>query len=63
MDIEQVLKNFKTDIDSMELVEFELWFGFNTDTFLKELIKKISLETLFSLLLTLFIIVIDNDGS
>lgn len=39
-DIEQVLKNFKTGIDDMELDEFEFWFGFNTDNFLEELNKK-----------------------
>ena len=39
-DIEQVLKNFKTGIDDIELDEFEFWFGFNTDSFLEQLNKK-----------------------
>lgn len=36
-DIEEVLKDFKTGIDEMELEEFEFWFGFNTQGFLREI--------------------------
>ena len=39
--IEEVLKNFKTGIDEMELEEFEFWFGFDTKRFMNEVINKI----------------------
>lgn len=39
--IEEVLKNFKTGIDEMELEEFEFWFGFDTKRFINEVINKI----------------------
>lgn len=38
-DIKEVLKGFKTGIDEMELEEFEFWFGFNTQGFLREINK------------------------
>lgn len=37
--IEEVLKNFKTGIDEMELEEFEFWFGFDTKKFITEAIN------------------------
>lgn len=39
--IEEVLKNFKTGIDEMEMEEFEFWFGFDTKRFMNEIINKI----------------------
>lgn len=35
--IEVVLRSFKTDLDDMELEEFEHWFGFDSEGYLKEL--------------------------
>lgn len=35
--IYDVLKDFKTGIEEMELDEFEFWFGFNTEQFLNEI--------------------------
>ncbi|WP_304142571.1 hypothetical protein [Mesoflavibacter zeaxanthinifaciens] len=35
--IETVLKGFKTGLDDMELEEFENWFGFDSEGYLKEL--------------------------
>ncbi|MGB1284042.1 MAG: hypothetical protein ACPG44_06210 [Polaribacter sp.] len=49
-DIEQFLKNIKTGIDDMELDEFQMWFGFNTGTFLKELNKKNRYKRYFPIL-------------
>ena len=37
--IYDVLKDFKTGIEEMELDEFEFWFGFNTEQFLDEIKK------------------------
>ena len=35
--IETVLKDFKTGLDDMELEEFEHWFGFVSEGYLREL--------------------------
>lgn len=35
--IETVLRGFKTGLDDMELEEFEHWFGFDCEGYLKEL--------------------------
>lgn len=35
--ISDVLKDFKTGIEEMELDEFKFWFGFNTEQFLNEI--------------------------
>ena len=35
--IETVLRSFKTGLDDMELEEFEHWFGFNSEGYLREL--------------------------
>ena len=35
--IETVLRGFKTGLDDMELEEFEHWFGFNSEGYLRQL--------------------------
>jgi len=35
--IDTVLRGFKTGLDDMELEEFEHWFGFNSEGYLREL--------------------------
>lgn len=35
--IETVLRGFKTGLDDMELEEFEHWFGFDSEGYLREL--------------------------